>query len=593
MASLFTVDSRSSSIIACSPISKDIIQNNNKAIAETMITSIEVENVRLFEGKGWQFPLCPITVFCGTNSSGKSTLLKVLLLLKQSIVVQDSTDSPQGRLVFYSNQIDLGSYQSFVTNNERDREIALTIRVEDSTSLSFVNSLRLIKGQKELDGARGHKVPSLPYILTCSFTFGLKRKVRSGSTPVATDETKGSEANDGENSIYTSQSFLKTATFSMSYDNEELLSWQLMSSLAAPGAESNTERYELILPRKYADTVMSKYGLGLIGLESTTKDASDFTRYEATLRGVLPHVLRAKWIGFKKQKGTSRTKETLTKQPLLDWPLPPHLSNILADLHRALAKIHYLGPFRAPAKRYYIAHVDANPDLDPTGEFLPYVLQQQSNANVLGVLLKNKDSSEKETLEQALNYWVHYLRTGHKIESTAAPKEIALLTSKDVLVELMVKTPSGDKSYALTDSGFGYSQVLPILVRGLLAEAGSTLIVEQPELHLNPALQVRLADFFVHMMRSGKQVLLETHSEHLVNAIRILVAEDETNEISSKAGVIFMDVEQGTPSVKQLDILPDGTIPDWPPTFFGEAISLSSRLLRAQGRFRNKTPKQA
>ena len=518
-----------------------------------MITSIDVENVRLFAGKGWHFPLCPITVLCGTNSSGKSTLLKILLLLKQSIVVQDTPDVSQGRLKFYSNQIDLGSYHSFVTNNERNREIVLTITIVDVTAASLVNSLRSLSGKEPVSMTKEQETSALPYSLKCSFTFGLKKKARAGGVPTSAANEELSQSRNHD-AIYTNQSFLKTATFDMSYQNEVLFSWQVVSSIAAAGAESNTERYELILPRNYMDQVFKGTGIGLFGMETTSrKEISDFTRYETTLRGILPHILRAKWIDNTKSKDTSKTKGSVLKQRFSDWPMPPLLDSLLSDLHRTLAKIHYVGPFRAPAKRYYIAHVDASPDLDSAGEFLPYILQQRGDANVLGVLLNKSDSSEKETLVQALNYWVHYLRTGEKIESSSATDEVELVTSKDVLVELMVRTPSGENSYALSDSGFGYSQVLPILVRGLLAERGSILIVEQPELHLNPALQVRLADFFVHMMRTGKQVLIETHSEHLVNAIRILVAEDETQQISNNAGVLFMDVESGLPSIKQLD----------------------------------------
>ena len=335
------------------------------------------------------------------------------------------------------------------------------------------------------------------------------------------------------------------------------------------------------------DSFTKGLGIGLIGIETVdTKEPSDVRKYEATLRGILPHGLRAKWLEHKRPKETSRTKASIRAQPLSDLPLPPHIGQLINDLRNTLSKIHYLGPFRTPAKRYYIAHDDASPDLDSTGEFLPFILQRRSEARVLGAFSSKSDSLARTTLAQALNSWVHYLRTGDGGNPSDIFEEIEPVTSNEVLVELMLKTPVGDNSYALTDSGFGYSQILPILVRGLLAEPGSTLIVEQPELHLNPALQVRLAEFFVGMMRSGKQVLLETHSEHLVNAIRILVAEDETSEIASKAGIIFMDAESGRPSVRKLDILPDGTIPDWPQAFFGEAISLSARLLRAQGRFR-------
>lgn len=125
-------------------------------------------------------------------------------------------------------------------------------------------------------------------------------------------------------------------------------------------------------------------------------------------------------------------------------------------------------------------------------------------------------------------------------------------------------------------------------MKGLLAKPGQTLMVEQPELHLNPALQVRLAEFLVAMVRAGKQVLIETHSEHIIDAIRVLNVEDETGQLENMSRIFFIDIESDKPRVLPLDIQKDGSVPDWPPHFFGEAASLTGRLLRAQKRFRKR-----
>ena len=186
--------------------------------------------------------------------------------------------------------------------------------------------------------------------------------------------------------------------------------------------------------------------------------------------------------------------------------------------------------------------------------------------------------SGREPLNQALTYWIYFLRTGQQLNEVFHPEEITVSTTKDVLVEIKIMSPLAGTPHPLADSGFGYSQVLPILVTTLLADIGETVIVEQPELHLNPALQVRLAEFFVAMARSGKQVLIETHSEHIVNAIRVLTAEDESGELTGLCGLHFIDTANGSPLVRSLDIQPDGTVPEWPQHFFGEAASLGGHL---------------
>jgi predicted ATPase len=181
---------------------------------------------------------------------------------------------------------------------------------------------------------------------------------------------------------------------------------------------------------------------------------------------------------------------------------------------------------------------------------------------------------------------LYYLRTGKQPPEDVRNAEIEVSTTSDLVVELKIKSTNGGKCYSLADSGFGYSQVLPILVKGLLAEQGSVLLIEQPELHLNPALQVRLADFFIAMIRAKKQILIESHSEHIVNAIRVLTAEDESGDLAAKCGIFFIDADSDRPIIHELSIQPDGTVPDLPHHFFGEAIYLSGRLLRAQKRFR-------
>jgi predicted ATPase len=109
--------------------------------------------------------------------------------------------------------------------------------------------------------------------------------------------------------------------------------------------------------------------------------------------------------------------------------------------------------------------------------------------------------------------------------------------------------------------------------------------MEQPELHLNPALQVRLAEFFVSVVGSGRQVVVETHSEHLVNALRVLAAEDDTGKLHDQIGISYLDYQEA--GVKKVDLMvqADGTVEDWPPQFFGEALMLAARLLAAQRRY--------
>ncbi len=265
------------------------------------------------------------------------------------------------------------------------------------------------------------------------------------------------------------------------------------------------------------------------------------------------------------------------------YPLLPFMEEALKALRGALAKVHYIGPLRSSAKRHYVANLDFYGNWDPAGEFLPYVLRDRSESLVWHVAPKGS-RPEQTSLQEALDVWLSYIRTGEM--SVKRKPEFDVEVSNEVLVTLKVRSGAGSGTYSLADSGFGYSQILPILVRALMAAKNSSIIIEQPELHLNPSLQVRLAEFFFSMAQSGKQIILETHSEHLVNALRVLTAEDETGSLRGLSRIFFLDSIDNRPSIHMLNVKDDGTVPDWPREFFGDAIDLSTRLLRAQRRFR-------
>jgi hypothetical protein len=368
---------------------------------------------------------------------------------------------------------------------------------------------------------------------------------------------------------------LDRADFQLTAEGAELLQWKVVRS---ESWTVSSNKYEMFLP---ADYFRRLGGFRFMSVEQRGNEI----RLPATLDGILPFTIIGKAKRMQRGEGPSGAVGRETEE--IQVPLPALIQQALWSLQETLNGTSYLGPLRSPAKRYYVAHLETSRDLDPTGEFLPYVLRDRAEDRVTNVPPGPDRSVCRQELGKALNSWVHYLRTGEPLPQTESSAEVLLNTTKQVLVQINIKGTSGSQGYALADSGFGYSQVLPILVRGLLAEEGSTFIVEQPELHLNPSLQVRLAEFFVSMVRGGKQVLIETHSEHIVNAIRVLTAEDESGDLSEQSCIYFIDTSSPRPTLRELSVRMDGTIPDWPRHFFGEAVELTGRLLRAQRRFRS------
>jgi predicted ATPase len=131
--------------------------------------------------------------------------------------------------------------------------------------------------------------------------------------------------------------------------------------------------------------------------------------------------------------------------------------------------------------------------------------------------------------------------------------------------------------------GFGFSYALPVIVAGLLTRPGDLLIVENPEAHLHPGGQSKLGRFLARVAGSGAQVVVETHSDHVLNGARLAVADDRV--LDADAGVIhyFGDEEVGTVPI---DFEASGELTEWPKGFFDQIEHDLGRLARARRRGR-------
>jgi predicted ATPase len=529
-----------------------------------MIEELLISNVRLFEGpEEWRIPLSGLTVFCGTNSAGKSTILKTLLLLCQT---SSDSDAPSrvGRLRLSGGLVDFGNYQSIASHNRIDQDIVIGVTMRENMEIRHLRTLLKIRGGDAALTEIPSPITELEYSLTARFTCGLRHTNSAESNREQKPSMSGLKT--GQQHV-----FLKKASFEFHAEGDLELSWTIMS-------DDESDTYYILLPRDYFGASSRGFQFMEIDRELETKQV----RVEVLLRGLLP-------MGFWAQ---SKTKQQKGPESGADWaffPLPPLLRECSRDVEIELDNVHYLGPLRSPARRYYMTHLDIDPKMDPAGEFLPYVLRDQRDQDVFYVPPKGTRVLHKP-LKYVLDSWMFYLRTGEYTEADAEHDlhEIDVASMKDVLLEFKLKTFGGE-AHALADSGFGYSQILPIVVRGLIARFGSTIVIEQPELHLNPAIQVRLAEFLASLVLAGKRLLIETHSEHIVNSLRVLSAEDPNGRLAPNCKIIYVDTESGKPQLKQLEIQPNGTIPEWPRQFFGEALSLSARLLRAQNK-KNEDP---
>ncbi len=123
----------------------------------------------------------------------------------------------------------------------------------------------------------------------------------------------------------------------------------------------------------------------------------------------------------------------------------------------------------------------------------------------------------------------------------------------------------------ITDLGIGVSQILPVLVLCYYVPEGSTIILEQPELHLHPSVQAGLADVFIDVIKNRKvQILLESHSEHLLRRLQRRIAEEVLSP--DDTALYFCELNEGESKLTPLNLNLFGEIDNWPDDFFGDLL---------------------
>lgn len=128
--------------------------------------------------------------------------------------------------------------------------------------------------------------------------------------------------------------------------------------------------------------------------------------------------------------------------------------------------------------------------------------------------------------------------------------------------------PDRSGKYKPTNVGFGYSYVLPIAVAALLAKPDSVFIIENPEAHLHPQAQSILSKFLALVSKTGVQIFIETHSEHIINGPRVMVVQEAFK--SNDLRILYFDEKFPAKHIP-IEVLSDGRIAEWPEGFFDQS----------------------
>lgn len=437
-----------------------------------MLKSISLENYKCFKEKT-DIEIAPLTVLCGVNSSGKSSILKSLLMLKQSFENAVTTNS----MSFNGEYVDNGSFEEILSYDSN----------EESFTIYDTFEIKKTDGNITKDGTDYRDLCRL-YYNTKIQKFLIKYSI---------------EIINGGESFYSNK--IKKIDIKIIAKTND---FEISSS---------------IVLRK--NKTKNKYNIKATNIPDVSGQLDNFD-----IQGVTCY--------FRGMTLNSVYKESMTNNIKL---FIPTIISIFSIIPAQYQKIQYIAPLRENPKRRYITDKFVN-SVGISGENTPLLLKRINKKNWYGIIAPqnenrfeeiNEDNICKEKFSVILNTWMNYLDLG----------KVELDNTESELVKVKINKTN------IADVGFGVSQVLPILIEGLFMPHSHTLLLEQPEIHLHPKMQMRMADFLLSLCIQNKSIVVETHSDHFINRIVRRYMEDE--KIRKYIKIYFID--QGSCNMSNIE----------------------------------------
>lgn len=442
-----------------------------------MLQNLQIQNFKGWQNTG-QIKMAPITLFFGTNSSGKSSIGHFLMMLKQTVQSSDR------KAVLYpgdkNSAVQLGSFQEMVFKRDTRKKISFSYEWDLDKELKFKDALTgdgYIAGHMMFEGK------------------------------IAMAEDSGQTL------------FMEELHYTLNARDDDLFIGMVKKRTR------KKNEYDV-----YAKNYPLKRNTGRVWYPGTP------VRFYGFPDEVISYHKNAQFV-----QSLNLEHENLFKS------------------------IFYLGPLREKTDRLYSWS-------GITPESVGY-----SGESTIAAILAAKN--------RKIN--LGYKKLTYPIEQIVAKslKNMGLIDDFKVKriskqrqeYEVKVQTKGSNNWVDLPDVGFGISQVLPVLVQCFYAPANSIIIMEQPEIHLHPSAQAKLADVMIDVIHSREkgqnrniQLIIETHSEHFLKRFQRRIAEDSISE--KKVAAYFAKVDQFPAKLEALEIDLFGNIRNWPKNFFGDEM---------------------
>lgn len=492
-----------------------------------MLIGLGLTNFKAFSNLP-RLGLKPITVVCGTNSCGKSTLLQSALMLKQTF----ESRSANQRLLLNGKYVRLGSLENIIYRKNLNSHVGFDL--EFAVRPAHANRPTSDR-RAPLRAYLREWLPEFPDHPSARVHHHL---VRLKVTLAAAKRTRAR--------LVSRPSVIKK--YSMSVATE------MQDGAIIEGARVALEHLE-----------GSLYNI-------------EWSRWNQRLGGIAP-TPRGLEPNGSTRAGVTFTN--LTPQAMLGASPEEHgramsiLFRIAPIVQALFDSFSYLGPLREEPSRRYI-YEDEVMEIGTKGENSAYLFLDQCKAELSNHYFLDTSSDEfvrenSVTLEKAVARWFSVFGvSGFTPENKGDIIQVSLNASKTSTTKVTI-----------ADVGFGVSQIFPVVLEGLRLRRGGTLMLEQPEIHLHPKLQGQLADYVISLALSEKNVFLETHSDHVINRLVRRILEDPTDRLADTIGIYFVTPGPEGSEVREVQIDPTMGIVDWPKDFFDQSAEESERLIRA------------
>lgn len=512
-------------------------------------TNFRVSNFKAFSNPV-DFPIRPITLLFGPNSSGKSSFLKSLLFLKQTLSDDVGNLTPMGDI------INLGQYEEYVYNRDTEKEISfdISINIQDFSYL-FPSTV---------------SEPMIKKILS----IGNKYKIVRISIESSYD---GLHTKDGPIKFYLGDE-ANNLFFKMNTNHSDSQKYAHTNV-----SHSFWKRYYEAFDKKDNNKCLIKRMKDMQNFSSKTEEIEtiqkNYNGYEQAQKLYELYFSIEEIDTIINSKGNTADEESCLyriKYKGIDFgPL------IMCSLINYLFKKFF-------EDSYYIGALRPSPARQ-------YLLGRHKNTSYSTVYCEDLIHRLPTVIDQ-VNNELYKLDIPYKIKKSDFCNQTTLAKS-NILYALDLWNVNSECYNNFSDVGFGISQILPIIIQCCLSSIkeieSETIIIEQPELHLHPAMQAKLGDLFINTALRHKKtsnedeevkfrdnsLIIETHSEHLILRILRRVRETAEGRNDSKLPPIYPEdvsvlyVQPGKEGAKviHIPVNKEGEFErPWPQGFFAE-----------------------